>query len=115
MMLNFAKRILLAAIRFLPFASPVRKVSQNIEVAAPVAVSPVGQPHLILASIVPFAFIMEGAYAAMLASFIAAGMEVFVLAVKQEKHSREWKLAMGFSVVYLMCALAIAQTEWLLS
>jgi len=58
---------------------------------------------------------MEGADAAMVASFIAAGTEVFVLAVKQEKHSREWKMAMSFAVLYIMGALAIAQTEWLLS
>lgn len=113
-MIKFVMRILKSASRFVPFFGPVQKASHNIKVAAPAAVSPTGMPHLILASIVPFTFIIEGLIAAAAAAAIAVIFELVVLRPKLEAGSQEYKLASRWAIIHVMGCLAIIQTVWLL-
>jgi len=113
-MIKFARRILIAASKFIPFVGPIRRASGNIKEAAPVAFSPAGRPHLILASIVPFTLFVGGLLAGTAGAGVCLIFEIIVLRPKFAVDEQGYKLANCWAIIHGMAVLVIIQTAWLL-
>jgi len=101
--MKFAKRILF----FLPGVKPARQAAQYAAEAAPVAVSQVGLPHIMLIVLVVFAGLIEGHTAAAIAAGLAAGTELFYLAPKFMPPTGERRMAFGFAGLHVFVCISI--------